>query len=181
MYATLISRGLSARTVTHCHRVLKQALRQGVKWGFLTWNVCDAVDPPRAIRKEMRTMNFLEVHGFLTAATGSSYGAFFFMSIYTGMLRSELLGLRWSSIDFKKGTLSVRETLQRVTGKGLITLPTKTANARRPINIPTEVVTLLAGLKIKQQQDSESLGILWAESGLVFRHTDLGSFSPGHG
>ena len=33
-----------------------------------------------------------------------------------------------------------------------------------------------AGLKIKQQQDSESLGILWAESDLVFRHTDFGPF-----
>ena len=33
-----------------------------------------------------------------------------------------------------------------------------------------------AGLKIMQQQDSESLGILWAESDLVVSHTDFGSF-----
>ena len=36
-----------------------------------------------------------------------------------------------------------------------------------------------AGFKIKQQQDSESLGILWAESDLVFRHTAFASFHQG--
>ena len=58
LYSQLTDKGLSARSITHCHRVLKGALKYAVKWGLLGWNVCDAVDPPRAVRKEMKAMTF---------------------------------------------------------------------------------------------------------------------------
>src|SRR3979490_1110410 len=39
--------GLSPRTVHHCHRVLKQALTQAVRWELLARNPAEAVDPPK--------------------------------------------------------------------------------------------------------------------------------------
>ena len=39
--------GLSPRTVTHLHRILKQALEQAVRWQLLARNPCDVVKPPR--------------------------------------------------------------------------------------------------------------------------------------
>src|SRR5262249_51728525 len=39
--------GLSARTVLHHHRVLREALHQAVRWQLLARNPADAVDPPR--------------------------------------------------------------------------------------------------------------------------------------
>ena len=178
LYSQLTNKGLSARSVTHCHRVLKEALKYAVKWGLLAWNVCDAVSPPRAVRKEMKAMTFEEAQLFLTTAAKSPYGVFFFVSTYTGMRRSELLGLRWSSIDLDRGTISIHETLQRVTGQGLKVLPTKTASARRMIPVPKDVVTLLTGFRIKQQQDCEAIGVPWEQSDLVFRHPDLRPFHP---
>ena len=47
------SGGLSPRTVTHMHRVLKQALGQAVRWELLTRNPADAVDPPKVERAVM--------------------------------------------------------------------------------------------------------------------------------
>ena len=178
LYSQLRDKGLSARSIAHCHRILKGALKRAVKWGLLWRNVCEAVDPPRAIRKEMKAMTYEEVHLFLAAASASPYRIFFFVSTYTGMRRSELLGLRWSCIDLERGTISVRETLQRVTGQGLVVLPTKTASSRRMIPIPRDVVTLLTGFKIKQQQDCKALEVSWKTSDLVFRHPDLRPFQP---
>ena len=123
-------------------------------------------------------MTFEEVQLFLAAAAESPYRVFFFVSTYTGMRRSELLGLRWASTDLESGTISIHETLQRVTGQGLKVLPTKTASARRMIPIPKDVVTVLTGFRIKQQQDCETLGVLWKTSDLVFRHPDLRVFDP---
>ena len=45
--AGMIQRGLSARTVLHMHRLLKQALSHAVKWGLVVRNVADSVTPPR--------------------------------------------------------------------------------------------------------------------------------------
>ena len=43
--------GLSPQTVKHCHRVLKQALAQAVRWQIIARNPADSVDPPRVTRK----------------------------------------------------------------------------------------------------------------------------------
>jgi Phage integrase, N-terminal SAM-like domain len=47
------SGGLSARTVHHMHRILKQALAIAVRWRMLAHNPVDSVDPPKVERRKM--------------------------------------------------------------------------------------------------------------------------------
>ena len=61
----------------------------------------------------MAALDTHDVQRFLDTASGSPYGPLFFLAIYTGMRRSELLGLRWKVVDIGARTLSVTETLQR--------------------------------------------------------------------
>jgi len=61
--------GLAAQTVTHHHKVLREALKQAVRWQLLAVNPADAVKPPRAEHKEIQVLD----------ETGAA----------------ELLGLRW--------------------------------------------------------------------------------------
>src|SRR6516165_5926271 len=49
--------GLSARTVTHMHRVLREALQQGVRWQMLARNPADAVKPPKVERQQMSVLD----------------------------------------------------------------------------------------------------------------------------
>ena len=53
MYADMLERGLSARTVLHTHRVLREALGHAMKWGILIRNPADATTPPRPQRQEI--------------------------------------------------------------------------------------------------------------------------------
>ena len=50
---------LSAQTVLHHHRVLKEALRQAVKWQLLYFNPAEAAQPPRPEKREMKTLSAL--------------------------------------------------------------------------------------------------------------------------
>ena len=45
-YADKLGAGVGPRTVQLMHQRLSQALAQGVRWGTVGRNVCDAVDPP---------------------------------------------------------------------------------------------------------------------------------------
>src|SRR5262249_12543679 len=45
--------GLSARTVTHMHRVLREALQQAVRWQVLARNPASAVKPPKVPPRQM--------------------------------------------------------------------------------------------------------------------------------
>ena len=49
--------GLSARTVTHMHRVLREALQQAVRWNLLARNPADAVKPPKVERRQMSVLD----------------------------------------------------------------------------------------------------------------------------
>ena len=100
----MLGRGLSPRTVLHAHRILREALSHGLKWGLLVRNVCDAVDPPKPRRKEMTALDYSEIQRFLDVASGSPYGPLFFLDIYTALRRGELLGLRWRAINLAAGT-----------------------------------------------------------------------------
>ncbi len=178
VYSDMLDRGLSARTALGAHRVLREALGHGVRWGLLARNVCDAVDPPRPARKEMASLDADDVQRFLDAASHSHYGPLFFLAVYTGMRRSELLGLRWSAVDLDTRTIAVTETLQRVRGKGLIVMQPKTARSRRSVSLPPSAVALLAGLKVKQREQRSAMGFEWGNTDYVFSHPDGSPMYP---
>ena len=105
LYSGMAEKGLSARTILHTHRVLSHALKHAVKWGLLVRNVCDAVDPPRPRRTEMNVFDEVDIPRFLEAIRRTRYGPVFFLMLYTGLRRGEVLGLRCVHLQRKWDTL----------------------------------------------------------------------------
>lgn len=101
----------SLRTVHHQHRVLSEALKYGVRQGWLARNPCELVDPPRAKKRIMRTLIPYEIKTFFGVAKNSPYYGIFFMAVNTGLRQAELLGLRWRDVDIDMLSLSVSQTL----------------------------------------------------------------------
>ena len=178
IYASMIQKELSSRTVLHVHRILRQALSHAMKWGLLARNVCDAVDPPRAYHKEMVALDTPEVQKFLDVAVGHRYGPVFFLALYTGMRRSELLGLRWSAVDLNTKSLSITQTLQCIKGRGLGAMQPKTYRSRRLVTLPPSAVALLSGLKVRQRDEREGMGLEWNDSDYVFSNFDGTPYHP---
>ena len=63
--------GLSARTVLHIHRVLKQALGQAVQWEMIARNPCNGVKPPKPAPKKMVTYDLDQTAEMIEAARGT--------------------------------------------------------------------------------------------------------------
>jgi Phage integrase, N-terminal SAM-like domain len=78
------SGGLSARTVIHMHRVLREALQQAVRWQILPRNPADACKPPRVERKPMQTYDLAQTAELLAAIRGTR---FFIPVVFGGALR----------------------------------------------------------------------------------------------
>ena len=70
-------------------------------------------------------------------------------AVHTGMRPSELRGLPWSAVDLKRGTIKVT---QRADESGKIGSP-KSAAARRVIDIPPSLVSLLKQWKMASTHD----------------------------
>ena len=126
-------------TVQRLHAVIHRALKQALRWGLVPRNVSEAVDPPKAQRKEIRPLTPEQVRTLLRTAQGDRLGALYALAITTGLRQGELFGLRWEDVDLEAGRLSVRQTL--TTPKGGRRLgPPKRSKSRRSVKLTTGAV-----------------------------------------
>lgn len=107
LYTAMQNSGLSAWTVKYVHGVIHVALKTALQWVSLSGTPRDAVKPPRIHRNEMQTWDDQEISRFLEAAKQNPHYALFYTALFTGMRRSELLGLKWSDVDLLQMQISV--------------------------------------------------------------------------
>lgn len=157
---------LSARTVLHHHRVLREALQQAVKWQLINRNPADAVEPPRPAKAEMQALTQEQVEVLLNAARGSIIYMPVLLAVTTGMRRGEILGLKWQDVDFERGVLSVRRSLEE-TEHGVTFKEPKTAKSKRTIRLLSMTLDELRRHKVAQARDKLMCGPAYEDDGLV--------------
>jgi integrase len=171
-------KGLSPRSVRHHHMCLHTALQNAMKMGLLIRNPVDAVDPPHCQRAEMNTINEIEIATLLESAKTTPYYSLFFMAIFTGMRRSELLALRWCDIDLPLCTASVSRSLHVLKGGRVIFRPTKTLKSRRSVSLSPSTAIMLKDHKEKQNVLRILSGNPLKEDDFVFSQIDGKPFLP---
>lgn len=177
-YTAKLNSGLSARTVRYHHVILHIALKTAVKWGLLSRNVADAVDPPRTRNTEMHTWNEDDIIHFLNAAKDTPYYALFHTALFTGMRRSELLALRWQDIDFIYGQISVSRSLHHLNDGSYIFTQPKSAKSQRTIALSPSAILALKEHREKQKLEKIMQGISLSDDDLVFSHPDGNPLRP---
>ena len=167
-YAAKLAAGLSAGSVRYQHAVLHVALATALRWGLIARNPADAIDLPRVRRSEMQTWDEDEVACFLDAAQDSPYYALFYLALFTGMRRSELLALRWSDLDLSLGQASVERGLHQFGDGSYAFTEVKSAKSRRTIALPPSAALMLRGHRERQEAVRAALGASLRDSDLVF-------------
>ena len=126
----MLDAGQSARSVIQLHRIVSCALTHAVRWQLVGRNVAQAVTPPRPRRPETHALEPAQVRRVLGAAQGTPYHALLHLATYTGMRRSELLGVRWQDVDLDRGIVRVVQTVHQLIGKRIVFQEPKTASGR---------------------------------------------------
>lgn len=165
VYSALLEAGKHPRTVLHVHRVLHAALEDAVRQQVLGRNVCDAVRPPKVPGRELRVLTEEELLRLLRAAEGTRLHVPVILASLCGLRRGEVLALRWEDVDFERGVLHVRRSLEE-TGRGLALKDTKTGKARA-VALPSMVVEALRRHRRAQVEERLRLGEAWQDHGLV--------------
>ena len=159
---------LSPRTVKHLLVTLRGALAVAVKDGQIQRNVAALVDPPRVPKTEAKAFSPEQARAFLNSARGSRLEAAFTTAVAIGLRQGEILGLKWSDVDFETGELTVRAALQRI-NKKLVQVEPKSARSRRKIQLPVVCVESLVRHKLDQDLVRRKwAGTRWQETGYVF-------------
>jgi integrase len=156
--------GLSGRTARLTLGRLSAALEAAVLEGKLVRNVARLVSPPEHTPRERETWSKAEVKKFLAKASRDRLHAAWRLSLY-GLRRGEVLGLRWSDIDLRTGTLTVNQSRVLVEYRVRIEEP-KSRNGKRTLPLDGELVVALTVLRKRQLDESAIAGAAY-RSGLA--------------
>ncbi len=124
---------LSAATVRQVHAILRRALQQGVRWGWISSNPAALASPPRVRRTEIEPPDPRGVVKLIEAATTENpdFGCFLQLAATTGARRGELCGLHWDAIDLKGGSIVISRSVVEAAHGVIVEKETKTRSVRR--------------------------------------------------
>lgn len=168
LYDHLVEEGIGIPTVRKVHTVLLSALSLAVKAGKIGSNPVKATRPPRAPSREMSFLNESQVNCLLVASKGHRLEALYHLAVTTGMRQMELLGLKWTDLDWDKQTLKVERQLVRSRVKGIQFLPPKTNAGRRTLSLGSNTISALKDHHKRLQIEKQAVGESWVENGLIF-------------
>ena len=113
-YINLLKNEVSPATVNHYHRIIRAALSQGEKWGWVQSNAARLATPPRSAPQSLLPPSPEQVEIILKAAASApnpELGTVIFLAATTGLRRGEISGLKWSDVMFETSTVSVRRSI----------------------------------------------------------------------
>ena len=113
---------LSGTTVKHEHALLHKILKYAYRMDLISHNPADKVDPPRAERFEGSAYTEEELALLIEKSWDHKLGLLIYITALLGLRRSEVLGLRWKSIDFEENKITINHTVTeaRVDGETVI-------------------------------------------------------------
>src|SRR5262245_5366923 len=168
--------GLSARTVHHMHRVLREALQQAVRWQLLARNPADAVKPPKVERKQMQTLDTEATVALIEAARGTSLFMPILLGVLCGLRRGEITALRWRAIDLDRSQLSVTASTEQ-TSRGIREKETKSGKART-VALPSLIVDELRRHRVAQAEGLLAAGVRLTDDHHVVAREDGQPLQP---
>jgi integrase len=168
-------RPLAPGTVRRIHGILRRALNQGVKWGWIGINPAIATTPPRVPVSDIRPPAREDLARVLRRAAEESpaLACYLMLAVATGARRSELIALRWTDVDLDTATVSIERGI--VLGPdGLVEKGTKTHSARR-VSLDAGTAEAVADHRDRMMNRAAMCRVVPAANAFVFSNTADGS------
>lgn len=155
---------MSPKTIKNVHGVLHQALKQAVRLGYIRSNPTEACILPRIEKAEIKPLDKPEIKALLDVLGDDVYSTLMRVDLFTGMRQGEIIGLRWSCVDFERGTILIDKQLSRPRTKGESYRLSSLKNDKPRIVQPAPfVMTILRDWRKQQLSNRMLAGSLWNE------------------
>lgn len=170
--------GLSKYSVKHIHDAVHASLEDAVRWRLLPENPAKRADPPKNyyIRQNNLTWTAEEARAFLRFIEGEYDEALWYVLIFNGLRRGEVLGLQWGDFLENPDGLWVRRALVQDAGTRLLHLDTpKTVRSVRALGLHPAVAAQLREHRLRQHERHIAIG----PEDLIFTRPDGRPVRPG--
>ena len=163
--------GLSHASLKNHSKVLKQVLKSALLEELVDRNVAQHVPIPHTKdegeEKQLIFLDAEQANTLLAAFQGHRIQPILFVTLYYGLRRSEVLGLKWDAVDFEKNTITVKHVIVKsasIEAKDR----TKSKKSKRTFDLLPEVRKVLLEVKAEQDANREMMGNCYQDTGHIF-------------
>ena len=146
---------VKAMTVTKFHANISKALKYAVKKNYIPHTLMDKVNRPTTERFVGKFLKQSEAIKIADALTGHKLELGFIFGAFYGLRRSEVIGLRWESINFEANTITIEHTVTEanIDGKHCIIAGDTTKSKSSYRTLPLIPIIRAKLLKVKEEQE----------------------------
>lgn len=147
----------------HYHANIRKSLVDAVRvYKLIKYNPAADVEQSKKDNFVSGYYNAQQLTEMFEVFRGSSIELPVILAAYYGFRRSEVLGLQWSSIDFKKHTITVSHTLSCINIEGkretIVKAKTKNKTSFRSLPLIPQVEEILLEARKKQKHNQKICG-----------------------
>ena len=153
---------VKASSVIHYHANIHKALKYAVKNDMIPSNPADKVERPKQDKFYGNFYDRDELNKLFEADAGTKLELPVLLGAFYGLRRSEIVGLKWSAIDFEQNTITISHTVTscNLDGKCVIVAKdtTKTKSSRRTLPLVPYFHEKLLAVKAQQERNQKLCG-----------------------
>lgn len=144
------------------HAVIHKALKHAVKIDLLPSNPADKIERPKKNSFQAGFYDADEMNLLFDAVKGTRLEIPVMLAAFYGLRRSEVIGLKWDSVDFNRNTITIRHTVTtyNIDGKHVTVASdtTKTKSSMRTLPLVPVFRERLAALQAEQKENRRLCG-----------------------
>lgn len=172
-------RNLTANTAIHFHANIRKALQYAFQTNLISSNPADRIQRPKIMPYSGSFYTEKEANQLLEAVKGDPIEFGVMMALYYGLRRSEVVGLKWSAIDFEQKKITINHVVLSTSVDGQWQLiakdRAKNKSSRRSLPLIPLVEEYLLQMKAKQEQGRALCGSCYCQDYLEYVYlNDIG-------
>lgn len=169
--------GLSPASLRQFKNILNQTLNEAVKQGLIPSNPCQFIELPK---KQPYASNYYtsdQLKQLFHAIHDDPLSSLIQITAIYGLRRSEVLGLKWDSIDFENNMITIKHTVSRVTTV-VDKDKTKNSSSHRSFPLTAEAREIFLAAKGSEMGARNLCGKEYMENDYIFKWANGKRFSP---
>jgi len=163
--------GMNIATIKKILVTLGQIMAYAVRHGYVDYNPARDAERPRgngeSEESKIRVLTPVEINAFLDAEEDMKYRTLFRLAIFSGARQGELLGLKWSDVDWENNQIHIQRTFNNQRWYS-----TKTDASNRKIDLGPAMMKELKEWKLACPPNDLDL-IFPNEAGQPINHNNL--------
>lgn len=169
--------GLSPKTMKTHRLIIQLVCKEALKNDLISKNPCEFVIMPKQQRREPDFYSNDELQIMFNELHNEHIYPLLYFTVLYGLRRSEVLGLKWDSVNFDNNIITIKHTVVRFT-KVVEKDSTKNASSFRSYPLTPDVKEILLLLKQQEQENRRLFGKQYIDNDYIFKWQNGKPYAP---